>query len=281
MTRPTLRLSMPLLLSVAAAASIATTTSAAAQATPHTINDLTQGKVHYIASCARCHGVNGDGGEGPPLARAVLPRAPDDASLFRIAANGIPGTAMSDTWWLSAPEMNQLVAYVRSLAPSGPDEAQSLTGDPVRGAALFEDARCTRCHTLGGFGTSRGPDLTTVGARRGATFLREAILDPGAALPRGQTAIAPEFPDYLMVQVVEADGNEVRGARMNEDSYTIQLRDGRGNLHSFYKPDLRTLEKQFDRSLMRSYRDRFTDAEIDDLIAYLASLTGTTVRGVS
>jgi len=87
-----------------------------------------------------------------------------------------------------------------------------------------------------------------------------------------------DFLDYLMVRVVDGDGNEVLGMRMNEDTYTIQLKDGRGNLHSFYKPALRELERQFDRSLMRSYRDRFTDEEIDDLVSYLMTLTGPEAR---
>jgi hypothetical protein len=111
--------------------------------------------------------------------------------------------------------------------------------------------------------------------------LREALLDPGAALPRGLTAMPRDFSDYLMVRVVDRDGTEVRGMRMNEDSYTIQLKDGRGVVRSFYKPDLRELEKQFDGSLMRSYRDRFSDAEIDDLVSYMMTLSGTESRLIS
>ncbi len=242
-------------------------------------HDLTRGRMHYIASCARCHGVEGAGGEGPSLARSDLPRAPDDESLMRIMRGGISGTGMSGSWWLSPGELSQVALYVRSLAPSGPGDVE-MVGDPARGLGLFESARCSRCHTIGGFGTSRGPDLTSVGLRRGTSHLREAVLDPAAALPRGQTAIAPEFSDYLMVRVVDSDGNEMTGMRMNEDTYTIQLKDGRGRLHSYYKPALVELEKQFDRSLMRSYRDTFTDEELDDLVAYLSTLRGS-VRGIS
>jgi cytochrome c oxidase cbb3-type subunit 3 len=242
-------------------------------------HDLERGRIHYIASCARCHGVQGGGGEGPPLARARLPRAPDDATLTRLVADGIPGTAMSETWWLSEAEVQQLVAFVRSLGRTTPG-SESLSGDPARGRSLYERARCSRCHTIGGFGTSRGPDLTLVGLRRGADYLREAILDPAAALPRGLTAMPSDFSDYLMVRVVDSDGTEFNGMRVNEYSYSIQLRDGRGNVRSFYKPALREVQKQFDRSLMRSYREAFTDDEIDDLVVYLMSLT-VERRGVS
>lgn len=243
--------------------------------------DLERGRSHYIASCARCHGVNGGGGEGPPLARSTLTRAPDDASLTGIILAGIPGTGMSGSWWLSPGETEQVVAYVRSLAPSGPDEAELLTGDPSRGRVVFESEGCARCHTVGGFGTARGPDLTAVGARRGASHLREAIVDPTASLPRGLTAMPRDFVDYLVVRVVDAEGSQVRGMRMNEDTYTLQIKDARGVLHSFYKPDLRELEREFDRSLMQSYADRLSDEEIEDLVAYLASLTGADLRGIS
>jgi putative heme-binding domain-containing protein len=243
--------------------------------------NLVDGRVHYIASCARCHGVNGGGGEGPPLARSTLTRAPDDQTLMRLMAEGIPGTGMSGSWWLSPSELRQVAHYVRSLAPSGPDEAETLTGDPSRGRTTFEAEGCADCHTVGGFGTARGPDLTTVGARRGPAHLREALLDPAAVLPRGLTAMPRDFVDYLVVRVVDADGRQVRGMRMNEDTYTIQLKDRQGVLHSFAKSELRTLEREFDRSLMQSYRDRLTAEEIEDLVAYMATLTGTNLRGIS
>jgi cytochrome c oxidase cbb3-type subunit III len=244
-------------------------------------DEMAAARGHYIASCARCHGVDGGGGEGPPLARARLPRAPDDRALIRIMRGGIAGTGMSGSWWLSPGELELVAQYVRSLAPSGPDQAALLMGDPSRGRAVYEDADCARCHTIGGFGTGRGPDLSTVGARRGAAHLREALLDPAAALPRGLTAMPSDFVDYLVIRVVDDEGDQLRGTRVNEDSYTIQIKDSRGVVHSFYKPDLRQLDREFDRSLMQSYRDRLTDDEIEDLVAYMASLTGTDLRGIS
>jgi cytochrome c1 len=90
-----------------------------------------------------------------------------------------------------------------------------------------------------------------------------------------------DFVDYLMVRVVAEDGTEVRGTRVNEDTYTIQIKDARGVVHSFYKPALRELDKQFDRSLMRGYRDTFTDEEVDDLVSYLMTLTGPAPRLIS
>jgi cytochrome c oxidase cbb3-type subunit 3 len=257
-------------------------TYASAQRTSQAADEpLQRGRMHYVASCARCHGVNGGGGEGPPLAVASLPRAPDDESLIRLMSQGILGTAMPGSRWLSEEELRLVARYVRSLAPSGGDTVEPPRGDAERGRVIFERERCAGCHTVGGFGTGRGPDLTAVGARRGAAYLREAVLEPGAALPRGGTAMPNDFAAYLVVRVVDEDGNEVRGMRMNEDSYTIQIKDARGVVRSFYKPALRELEKQYDRSLMRSYRDSLTDEEMEDLVSYLMTLRGPRSRMIS
>lgn len=243
--------------------------------------DLEDGRAHYLANCARCHGVEGGGGEGPPLARSTLPRAPTDAQLVRLVTGGIDGSAMGGVWWLTRDDLQNLAGYVRSLAPEGAEDIGQLTGDPSRGRAVYEEMGCDRCHTVGGFGTARGPDLTHVGRRRGPGYLREAIVDPPAALPRGLTAMPRDFVDYLVVRAVADDGTTVRGMRMNEDTYTIQIKDARGVTHSIYKPDLQLLEREFDRSLMQSYADRLSEEELDDLVAYLASLTGAETRDVS
>ena len=244
-------------------------------ASPDVHADLARGRTLYVTYCARCHGMTGGGGEGPSLARRELPRAPDDEALIALIRDGIPGTAMSPTWWLGDREYEPLTGYVRSLAPATAAVDDSVRGDAVRGQQLFEGSGgCASCHTVGGFGTNHGPDLTTVGSRRGTAFIREAILDPEAALPRGLTEVGLNFIDYLVVRVVDRDGRELVGTRLNEDSYTIQVRDLLGQLHSFYKPHLQKLEKQFDQSLMQSYREQFSDAEIDDLLAYLTTLGG-------
>lgn len=125
-------------------------------------------------------------------------------------------------------------------------------------------------------GGGEGPPLA-----RDHPHLREALLEPAAALPRGPTGIATEFVDYLVVRVVDADRNQVRGACLNEDSYTIQIKDIEGVIHSFYKPDLREMEKEFGQSFMPSFRGQLTDQQIDDLVAYLATLTGATQRVIS
>ena len=60
-------------------------------------------------------------------------------------------------------------------------------------------------------------------------------------------------------------------ARVNEDSFSIQVRDPQGKLHSFLKSELTELQKDWGKSAMPSYKGLLTDPELTDLVAYLAS----------
>ena len=62
------------------------------------------------------------------------------------------------------------------------------------------------------------------------------------------------------------------GLRVNEDSFTIQLRDAKGNLHSIQKFEAKSIEPESGKSFMPSYKDKLTPAQINDLVAYLSSL---------
>jgi putative heme-binding domain-containing protein len=224
--------------------------------------DLAEGKRLYDGHCARCHGIGGTGGEGPSLTRPTLPRAPDDQALTTVIREGIPGTEMPRTRRMTDGEMARLVGYVRSLGRVPPTP---VAGDPERGRAIYQEkGTCFVCHIVQGEGGSLGPVLTDVGARRAPPYLRASLLDPGASVS----------PKYLVVRVVTGDGREVRGIRVNEDAFTIQLRDETLRLHSLQKFELKELHKEFDKSLMPSFANELSVSEIDDLVAFLAGLRG-------
>ena len=65
-------------------------------------------------------------------------------------------------------------------------------------------------------------------------------------------------------------GKSIRGVRLNEDSFSIQIRDGEGRLQSLLKRDLKSMDV-IRRSPMPSFKGKLSDAQIDDVIAWLVN----------
>ena len=259
--------------SLLAAGMLATTTGrAAAQEEPEvTEAGLARGEMFYQAHCGRCHGMLGQGGEGPSLARPTLPRAPDHESLVDVIRRGISGTGMPGTRsnLVSDLEVDLIAAYVRTLAE---DVIAELAGDAARGEEVFASAGdCYSCHVVDGRGTGIGPELTDIGLRRGVDYLYASLRTPGSELPVSRRGILRGFRGYLPIRAVTREGRVITGMRVNEDAFTIQLRSISGRTVSLRKEDLVELEKQFDHSLMPAVEE-MTEADIDDLVAFLADL---------
>lgn len=234
--------------------------------------DIASGAKVYEVYCARCHGLDGSGGSGPPLARAKLRRAADEAGGIAILVEGVPGTAMLSAWSLSELEVRQVAAHVRAL---GRRPAEALPGDPERGRLVYGGAGCATCHLIDGEGATIGPEFSDVGLVRGAAFLRESLIDPARAHPVRAVAYEPyEAAAYVPVRVQLRAGAEIAGLRVNEDPFTIQVREPTGRLHSFRKADLRTLVVEKDTSLMPSYRGQPDEPQIADLVSYLMTRRG-------
>ena len=234
--------------------------------------DLEKGRQLFLGMCSRCHGVTGAGGEGPNLNRPVLSQARDDEALRTVIREGIPERGMPRIRRFTNAELDAMVMFVRSL---GRTTESSVAGNPEQGKAVYQRLGCSSCHTISGEGGTLGPELSDIGAHRAPDYLRQAILDPAAALPRGVMPFPGRgFNEFLPVHVVMQNGQEVRGLRVNEDSFTIQLRDNTGRLYSFNKSDLRQLDKETGKSLMPDYKSRVSGPDLDNLIAYLANLEG-------
>jgi len=225
--------------------------------------ELAMGKRLFDISCARCHGIDGGGDLGPPLTRSELRLAPNDSALRSIIQNGIEGTSMPRLFYITNSEAKLISAYVRSL---GRVPTEPLRGSAANGRVAYQRFGCNACHTISGFGGVAGPELTDIGSRRSATHLRRSITDPEASLTAKDGVV-----QYLMTRVETRDGRSVQGVRLNEDGFSIQIRDVNGRMHSFRKTELRKLEKDFKSSLMPSYRAQLSVQELDDIVAYLAT----------
>jgi len=223
-------------------------------AAPSHEQEIEQGRQAFESNCAVCHGMDASGGRGPNLRRAHIARAPDEAALCDLIETGIP-PEMPAGAFLTDVEVRALVAFVRSL---GQSEATAVSGDPAHGARVFAGNGCASCHILAGRGTGLGPELTDLGDRRSAAYVREVLLDPAARLPA----------EFLMVRVTTRSGEATEGIRVNEDNFSIQLKDASGNLRSFEKDQLKSQERLKGQTLMPSFKD-LPPLDIQDLVAYL------------
>ncbi|HLJ47054.1 MAG TPA: c-type cytochrome [Bryobacteraceae bacterium] len=226
-----------------------------------TPDDIQAGKKAFESQCALCHGIGGTGGRGPSLTRAKLRNADTNQALVDYIADGDQRGGMPAFWFLAERQIAQIAAYVRSL---GAIEGGTVSGDPDHGRAVYESKACQGCHTISGKGSGFGPELTDIGAKRNPDFLRQAILAPNSAVPEG----------FALIRAVPREGSAVTGIRVNEDTFTIQVKDASGRFHSFRKSELAELTKQLDTSPMPAYKGNISDGDLTDLIAYLASLKG-------
>ena len=237
---------------------------ARAQLDDLTAGDLADGERLFRLHCARCHGMDGTGGEGSNLARARLKYATDDEKLVEILDEGIDGTGMPAIWTLDDEQLRRVAGYVRTL---GRLDDEPMPGDPVRGREVYRtNGGCPACHIVAGHGKGIGPELTYVGDQRGVDYLRRSLTAPADA--QSQTM---GYQDYLTVRVRSQDG-EIEGLRIDEDAFSILVRDLGGVVHSFRKDKLLGFEKVFAHSLMPGYGGVLAETDIDDVVSYLMTL---------
>jgi len=75
---------------------------------------MAEGKAVYDGKCAACHGANGEGGVGLPIAKSPVATGPVDTHLD-VAINGVPGTAMQAFGQqINDVEMAAVVTYMRN-----------------------------------------------------------------------------------------------------------------------------------------------------------------------
>jgi cytochrome c oxidase cbb3-type subunit 3 len=146
------------------------------------------GAALYAQMCSVCHGPKGEGykaDQAPSLRNAGFLGSASDAFLAESIVNGRLGSTMS-AWGqerggpLSAPQVKNLVAFMRTLAPRPaapiPLDEKPLTGDRGRGGLLYYQQGCVKCHGARGV---EGPNARIANpgflANASDGFLRLAI----------------------------------------------------------------------------------------------------------
>lgn len=138
-------------------------------------------------------------------------------------------------------------------------------GDASRGAAVFRDALCARCHRSGTRGPAIGPDLTHVAGRFGQRDILESILVPSKVVAE----------NYRNVQVITTDGRQIVGRIVAEGDFRSE------KLRIATEPMRPSVVVELSKREIEQYRevetspmpqgllDSFTAQEVLDLLAFL------------
>ena len=216
------------------------------------------GAAPFLSNCAFCHGIDGRGGRGPSLVSARIVQNTSDDAIKTIIKNGIAGTGMP-AFDMEQEDRDAIVLYIRHLGGSGV-KTSIPTGNVPHGRAVYAANGCAGCHRVGAEGSVYGPELTRIGSARSPEYLRESIVNPSADIAQ----------DYDGATVEAQDGKRITGVRINEDSFSIQLRLQNQEFALFDKAALRSTA-DLDRSLMPAF-NALPANDLNDLVAYLGSL---------
>ncbi len=134
----------------------------------------------YELNCSACHGLNGEGGVGVPLALPAFLNSVDDHFLFTTIREGRPGRVMPAHPSLSDAQVRAIVSHLKSWIPKGQKEVAKeyapVKGDPARGKVLY-GGYCASCHGdngQGGHGTG-----VTFSRPRELAIMPPALNNPG------------------------------------------------------------------------------------------------------
>jgi putative heme-binding domain-containing protein len=190
----------------------------------------------------------------------IVSRGSDD-EVAKVIRLGVPNSAMP-AFALPDLEIHRLVAFIRSLTIRAAQLV--VAGDRDLGKQLFfGKGRCSDCHMIRGQGGLLGPDLSNVGGEHTLAEIRQSILSPGLS----------DGTRYKAVTVVTLKGERIEGTLRNRDNFSLQMMDGRGNLHFFSSAELQEVVLKEKSAMPENYGTLLAEAELQNVLAFLSRQT--------
>lgn len=134
-------------------------------------NQILDFDVLYQQNCSGCHGNNGKNGPAPPIGDPIYLAVADDATIRRIASDGVPGTSMpafaqSAGGMLTDKQIDALATGIRSRwsnprvldGVNPPPYSVQAMGDSSRGAQVYA-VYCASCHGPKGVGGAKAGSI--------------------------------------------------------------------------------------------------------------------------
>jgi sRNA-binding regulator protein Hfq len=138
-----------------------------------------------------------------------------------------------------------------------------VVGDPKAGEAYFNGpGKCNTCHSATG-------DLAHIGSKLEPGDLQQTFLYPGS---RAYGFGPAETNEQQKVTVTLASGQVLSGALKHLDDFNVSLYDASGNFHSIARSKNIKVELEDKLAAHRELLDKYTDADVHNLTAYLVTL---------
>ena len=215
----------------------------------------------FQRDCAFCHGRDAAGGEtGPDLTRSrLVAQDVGGNNISTVVRNGRPDRGMPP-FNVTEQEMSALVAFIhtqKSKASNqkggrrGVDVADLQTGNVEAGKQYFNgEGGCSSCHSPTG-------DLAGIASRYQGLQLEQRMLYPRGA----KSKVAVTLPS----------GETMTGILAYVDEFTVALRDTDGVYHSWFTSDVKYKVDAAAEAHVSLF-DKYTDADVHNLMAYLQTL---------
>jgi cytochrome c oxidase cbb3-type subunit III len=221
-----------------------------------------EGAKLFGPTCASCHGASARGGVGPDLLRssAVLDDSQGEV-VGPVIRKGFPDKGMPAFPAFTDDQLRELAEFlhlqVYLAANRGTYEIQNIvTGNPQAGQAYFNgEGKCNTCHSPSG-------DLAHIASKLKAADLQQALLYPAS--------VGQRTPPQVMV--ILKDGKTLTGTLKLLDDFQVSLDDSSGNHHSIELEQGIKVNVEDKLVFHRQMLEKYTDAQIHDLTAYLVTL---------
>jgi len=238
------------------------------QRTPEDLAAVERGKATYSTNCAFCHGADTRGGDGgPSLLRSSLVLDDQKGELVGpVIRSGRPDRGMP-AFALTAEQMSDIASFLHSFRVAGYDASRDrpasiLVGDAVAGEKAFA-GKCASCHSATG-------DLQGVATRiTDPRVLQQSWLVPGSA---GRGSPPPARPRSPRVTVTLPTGQTIDGELERVDDFAVSLKTSDGGRRSFRIVQGMQVKVADPLQSHKALLPTYTDAEIHNVTAYLATL---------
>src|ERR1700733_6912712 len=242
---------------------------------------IARGRALFGINCKACHGADLRGGDlgGPNLLRSQIVLG-DQAgeAIIPLVQQGKPasqGGAPMPAFPLPRTDIQAISEYIHSVVgqkqnqggpPPEPEKPLNiLVGNPQRGQQYFA-VHCQNCHSAAG-------DLKGIATRvSNPANLQDSWVAGRRAGPPVPGA-APAAP--TQVRVTLNSGASVQGTLKHVDDFTVSLTTAQGEYLSFTRQGtqaVRTVQVQDPLAQHRQLLSQYTDEDMHDVTAYLATL---------